>query len=63
MCSGLFFAYYGVFFVYILIFLLIVGCHSDKQSSIVARVGTEKISISDLREFESSIDDSLSFSL
>ncbi len=48
---------------YILIFLLVVSCQSDKQSSVVARVGTENISISDLRQFESSIDDSSSFSL
>ena len=48
---------------YILIFLLVVSCQADKQSSVVARVGTENISISDLRQFESSIDDSSSFSL
>ena len=48
---------------YILIFLLVVSCQSDKQSSVVARVGTENISINDLRQFESSIDDSSNFSL
>ena len=43
---------------YVLIFLLIIGCHSEKQSSVVGRIGTENIYLEDLREFESVAADS-----
>ena len=58
MYSGFFFAYSGVLILYVLIFLLIIGCHSEKQSSAVGRIGTENIYLEDLREFESVAADS-----
>ncbi|MEE3234449.1 MAG: peptidyl-prolyl cis-trans isomerase [Candidatus Latescibacterota bacterium] len=47
---------------FILIFLMVAGCQSDKESNVVGRVGTELIYLEDLREFESVATDSTKLS-